>query len=964
MFLKSKLAVFLTILFCIQGFSQIVSITPRFPRITDSLTIVYDATKGNGSLKDSTAIYIHSGVVTGGPNATGWSNVPMAWGSPDPKWKMTNLGNNKFQIRYRPTTFYNVLPTATVYRLAFVFRNKSGSITGKTETGADIFMPIYQPGQQAISFFEPSSKSLQVDFNQPLPYSAGSSLPGTLRVFVDGLEINQAANDTAISGLIPTNTGGNKKVILRFDGNPALKDSFTVRVNQAVQIADLPAGIEDGINVVSPTSVILCLRAPFKNIVYVKGEFNNWELTDEVQMKKTPNGKFWWLQIDNLIPGKQYAYQYFVDGQITVADPYSKIILDPSNDQYINSSIYPNLKPYPTGKTSGNVSVFQTNEAQFNWQVQNFKRPEPKELVVYELLVRDFGNVKTYKMLADTLYYLKKLGINCIELMPIMEFEGNLSWGYNPSHHYAIDKYYGTAAAFKEFVDKAHSMCIAVVLDIALNHAFGQSPMAQLYWNSALNRPAANSPWFNEVPKHDFNVGNDFNHQSPDTRYYVDRVMKHWLEEYKIDGFRWDLSKGFTQNNTLGNTGAWGNYDASRVQIWKEIYNEMQTYSPCSYCILEHFAANNEETELANYGLMFWGNANYNYSEAVMGWTNTSDLGWSYYKNRGWNKPNLLSYMESHDEERMMYKSLQYGNSSQSASGYNLKDTTTILNRIKLASTFFYALPGPKMIWQFGEMGYGYSINYPCTNPCNDGSNRTNQKPIRWDYLNEPRRKSLLDVTRSLVALHRLEPVFKTEPTGSALTLGNVPMKRILLTHSSRNVVVLGNFGVIDGTVVPNFTSTGKWYDFFTGDSLTVTNTTDAISIARGQYLLYSNVKWQTPAYYLNLLQTVSCSNPPNTDACGNILATDELIETSKQVRLYPNPAFDQCTIELPYLIDGQAEVTVFDLSGRKVMETKTEVFGGNLNLNLKATGEWSGLHAVRIVVGGKVYVAKLLISK
>lgn len=947
-----------------QVFSQVVSISPRFPKTTDSLTIIFDATKGNAGLKDCTAIYIHSGVVTGGPTSTGWSNVPMQWGSADVKWRMTNLGNNKFQIRYRPTTFYNILPTLTVYRLGFVFRNRTGSITGKTETGGDIFMPMYQAGQQAVSFLEPNSKNLLVDLNAPLSYLGAASFAGNLRVFVNGTEINQALNDTSVSGTVPTNTGGNKKVILRHDGNPALKDSFTVRVNQPTEIAALPAGVEDGINVISPTSVILCLRAPFKNTVYVKGEFFNWELTDESQMKKTPDGKFWWLQIDGLDPTKQYGYQYFVDGQITVADPYSKIILDPNNDPFINATIYPNLKPYPTGKTTGNVSVLQTVEPTFNWTVNNFKRPEPKDLVVYELLIRDFANAKTYKMLGDTLMYLKKLGINCIELMPVMEFEGNLSWGYNPSHHFALDKYYGTATAFKQFVDKAHSMCIAVVLDIAMNHGFGQSPMAQLYWNAAQNRPAANSPWFNEIPKHDFNVGNDFNHQSPDTRYYTDRVMKHWLEEYKIDGFRWDLSKGFTQNNTLGNTGAWGNYDASRVAIWKNLYNDMQSYSPCSYCILEHFAANNEETELANYGLMFWGNINHNYSEAVMGWTNTSDLGWTYYRNRNWQKPHLLSYMESHDEERLMYKSLQYGNNGQAANGYNLRDTTTILNRIKLASTFFYSIPGPKMIWQFGELGYGYSINYPCTNPCTDGSNRTNQKPVRWDYLNEPRRKGLLDVTKALIAVRRFEPVFQTVPTGSALTIGNVAMKRIVLTHTSRNVVVLGNFGITDGTIVPNFTSTGTWYDFFTGQSINISNATDPINLARGEYRMYSNVAWQTPAYYQGLLQTVSCVNPPNTDACGNILATSEEVSSAHQIKFFPNPAFDRCLVELPFLVDGEAVVRMVDLSGREVQTMKTEVFAGNLELPLGLLNGQSGLYAIRIEIGGKLYVGKLMISK
>jgi glycosidase len=956
---------FLFLLFGIQtAQAQIVSITPRFPKITDSLTIIYDATKGNAGLKDSNEIYIHTGVITGGPNATGWSNVPMAWGSSNTKWRMENLGNNRFRIRYRPTNFYNISPSLTVYRLGFVFRNRSGSATGKTESNGDIFMPIYQPGQQAISFIDPSSDFILVENGAQVSYFGASNFSTNLQVLVDGNQINTVSNDTSVTGSIPTNSGGTKKVHLRASGNQALVDSFTIRVNQATQVEALPPGVEDGINIINSTTVILALRAPFKNYVYAIGEWNNWALEDANQMKRTPDGKIWWVQLNNLDPTKTYAYQYFVDGKLKVADPYSNIILDPNNDPFIGSAIYLNLKPYPTGKTTGNVSVFKTVELPYLWQNPNFKRPANKDLVVYELLIRDFTNVKTYKMLADTLKYLKRLGVNCVEIMPVMEFEGNLSWGYNPSHHYAIDKFYGTATAFKEFVDKAHGMCIAVVLDIALNHCFGQSPLSQLYWNSILNRPAANNPWLNEIPKHDFNVGSDFNHDSPDTRYYADRVMKHWLQEYNIDGFRWDLSKGFTQKNTLGNVGAWGAYDADRVQIWKNLYDDMQSYSPCSYCILEHFADNSEERELANYGLMFWGNINYNYTEAVMGWTGTSDLGWGYYRSRNWNQPNLLSYMESHDEERLMYKSLQFGNNTQAVSGYNLRDTTAILDRIKLASTFFYTIPGPKMLWQFGEMGYGFSINWPCTAPCTNGANRTGQKPIRWDYLNEPRRRSLWNVTQALIALKRFEPVFGTEPPTSNLSVGNVAMKRIYLSHPSRNVVVLGNFGVVNGNINPNFPSTGKWYEFFTGDSLTANNGTDPVALIRGEYRIYSNVKWQTPAYYQALVQSEVCVRPPNTDPCGIPVGILPLLdENFNEATLIPNPNQGEMEIKIPYLIDGEGQFSLVDISGRECAKGNLDFFGGMAQLNFSGMGLKPGIYGIRTQIRGQQYFSRLILN-
>ncbi len=939
-FLIISIISFLSVFY--QTEAQIVSFTPRFPKITDSLTLVYDATKGNAGLKDCTAIYIHSGVILGGPNATAWSNVPMTWGSPNLKWRLNNLGNNKFGFKFKPTNFYNIPSNTTVYRFGFVFRNRTGSITGKTESGGDIFTPVYQPGQQAVAFIEPGTKSFLANVGDVINYTGASNFQGDLKIFVNGAEINQALNDTTISGQVPTSTGGTKKVVIRSVSNPLLADSFQVRINQPTQIQALPAGVEDGINIISPTSVIFCLRAPGKSVVYVKGEFENWELTDAGQMKKTPDGKFWWTQINNLDPALSYGYQYFVDGQITIADPYSNIILDPNNDPFINSTIYPGLKPYPTGKTTGNVSVFKTVETPFQWTNTNFVRPEKKDLVVYELLVRDFAVLKTYKMLADTLGYLKSLGINCIQLMPIMEFEGNLSWGYNPSHHYAIDKFYGSATAFKTFVDKAHSMGMSVVLDIALNHCFGQSPLAQLYWNSTLNRPAANSPWLNEVAKHDFNVGNDFNHESPDTRYYVDRVMKHWLQEYKIDGFRWDLSKGFTQKNTLGNTNNWGLRDPARIAIWKILYDDMQSYSPGSYSILEHFAENSEEIELSNYGHMLWGNLNYSYIEASKGIVGNSNLSSGYYKFRGWTNPHLITYMESHDEERLMYRNITEGNNSQAAFGYNVRDTTTGLDRIKLASCFFYTIPGPKMIWQFGELGYGFSINY-CQNGTISDQCRTDSKPIRWNYNKEPRRRSLFRVTQALIALKRFEPVFSTDD--ASLNVGGIARKSIKLTHPSRNVVVVGNFGVVTGNSVPNFQSTGKWYEFFTGDSITVNATNEPISLLAGEYRIYSNVRWNTPDYYINLL------------------SNEKSISKVEKAKIFPNPASGYFEIQLPFLTDGAAEITIFDISEKQVLNRISESGGGSIFVDLKGLNLKNGLYSTRIISGKKVFSCPLLIS-
>ncbi len=147
-----------------------------------------------------------------------------------------------------------------------------------------------------------------------------------------------------------------------------------------------------------------------------------------------------------------------------------------------------------------------------------------------------------------------------------MEFSGNLSWGYNPIYHTAVDKYYGTANKLKQFIDLCHQNGIAVILDMVLNHADNLSPLAMLWWDDIQNRPAQNNPYLNPVARHPFNVFNDFNHESNATKYFVDRVNEYWLKQFKFDGFRFDLSKGFTQNFPI-DVGQWSQYDQSRINI-------------------------------------------------------------------------------------------------------------------------------------------------------------------------------------------------------------------------------------------------------------------------------------------------------------------------------------------------------------------------------------------------------------
>jgi len=604
-------------------------------------------------------------------------------------------------------------------------------------------------------------------------------------------------------------------------------DDMTTPVLPGGPASELPPGAKDGVVYINNgNSAIVTLYAPAKTTVALIGDFNDWQSTKN-PMNKTADGKTWWIQLDNLDPAKEYAYQFLVDNELRIADPYTEKVLDPQNDSFISTTVYPGLKAYPTGKTTGIVSVMQGLKPMYSWKnTAGFKRPEQNNLVIYELLIRDFTTGHDYASTLRKLDYLVALGINAIELMPVNEFEGNLSWGYNPSFYFAPDKYYGTKTALQNFIDECHGRGIAVILDMVLNHSFGQSPMVQLYFDKTSKKPTANSPWYNADATHPFNVGYDFNHDKPETQAFVKKVIKFWMEEYKVDGFRFDLSKGFTQKKSTDDA-VFRVYDAARVALWKEYHNYIKTIDNKGfYVILEHFADIQEEKALAAEGMMLWNNINYAMNEATMGWLDKSDFNWGFYTRHELNKPDqLITYMQSHDEERTMYKNISYGNAS---GNYNVKELATGLKREELAAAFFMMVPGPKMMWQFQELGYDVSIDF---------NGRTGDKPIRWEYAQDQHRKALYEAYARLIRLKKQNAVFNAADPVFNLS---GPVKFIKLTNASNTVFVIGNFGVISQTATIDMGAGGNWFEAGTNTPVDFPTKTYSKILLPGEYHIFS----------------------------------------------------------------------------------------------------------------------------
>lgn len=868
--------------------SQIVSLNPAFPSRTEEVTITYDANQGSKGLLGITPVYAHMGLVTASSGG-GWKYVVGNWGTDDARTKMTSIGNNKHTLKIKIKDFFNVPDNDQIFQLAFVFRNLNGTKEGKTATNGDIFIPFNdQPTELVVNFISPTSKSFVTEIGSTIPVRLQASFNTRVQLFEGDLKIKDETTAN-FNHTINVNTKGRKDVRLVVgEGDKAQNFNFSYTTPPDVVKAALPANVKLGYNRTSSNQATFVIAAPSKKYVHVIGDFNDWKIDNAFSLNQTPDEKYWWTTID--VSGKSnLLYQYLIDGSIKVGDPLSELVLDSNNDGFIPSSIFPNLTPYPKDKTTGIVTLVDLNKPNFGWTDQNYKRPKKERLLIYELLVRDFLGTRSYKTLTDTLDYLQRLGINAIELMPINEFEGNQSWGYNPSYHMALDKAYGSPELFKKFVNEAHKRGIAVIQDIVFNHAFGQSPLVQMYWDVNTGKPAVGNPYANPDAKHPYNVGYDLNHESAYVKEWMDQILEFWVKEYHIDGFRFDLSKGFTQMQSTESN--FSNFDASRVAILKRMADKVWATNPNTYVILEHFANNDEEKVLAEHGMMLWSNLGFNYNEATMGYVENgkSDVGYSNYKTRGWSKPHNIVYLESHDEERLFYKNLQFGNTK---GAYSAKDQNTALQRLGAAANIFLTTPGPKMIWQFGELGYDFSIN-TCDNGSISNDCRLSEKPIKWDYLNDLNRYQLYTTYAVLNKLRNTHEVMHSTNFTMDVRDG---FKQMKLDGDTLDVVSMSNFEMVSTAREVNFTHSGTWYELFSGSEVSVSSSNKvSINLSAGEFRLYFDKKINKPDITVNVI--------------------DQAL--SNQIILYPNPSVDAIYIDAGKLGQNISSGEIYDINGK-----------------------------------------------
>ena len=918
------------------------------PEETSLATLLFDAT-GTSLESYSGTIYAHTGVTINDTND--WQNVIGDWGNNGNQPALTLVSGNVYSLDLTPTIqdFYSN-PSGTITAIDIVLRSDdSGSQT------SDLNIPV---GAFQVSMINPQDSANGVivvaNGGGTQILATNSNGNANYELFANGVSIHTQNNTSFYNGYLFTGLTENQYCdLVVTQGASSITKTFVILVNNTVN-QTMAVGLEEGINYNSgdATKATLVLSAPLKDFVYVAGSFNNWKPTASDAMKYDTASQKYWMELTGLTSGTIYTFQYWVADQSTIAnspalvktaDPYSTLVLSPFDDSGIPAASYPSLPAYPTGQER-EVTVLQTNQTNYSWVVPNFSKPKKEDLIIYEVLIRDFDANRNFQDLIDRIDYFKSLNINAIELMPVMEFEGNESWGYNTAYHMALDKFYGTENKFKEFIDLCHQNGIAVILDIALNHATGRNPLVRMWMDDADNdgwgEPSSESPYFNQTATHSYSVFNDFNHQKLGTQNYVQRVVKHWVENFKIDGFRWDLTKGFTQNCTDSNQSCTNSYQQDRVDILKQYADYSWSLDPDHYVIFEHLGTAAEEQQWADYrigegkGVMLWGKMTDPYSQLTMGYNSSNDLSGMGHSSRGFTGKRLVGYAESHDEERLMYKNLQFGNSSNGS--HDVKDLNTALSRMDALAAVSLSIPGPKMIWHFAELGMENSI-FTCNNgSVNDPDCKLDTKPqSQWanNWPSDTNRSVVFDAYARLIDLKVNEPVFEGDYSITTNTLqpkiyvwdNSIPVSQL------KNVVILANFDVTAQNVTPDFPYTGTWYDLMdeTGStSINVTNTANPINIPAGEFRIYGN-KAAT-------------------------LSTEDVI-LDEAFTLFPNPTTTSFSIN-----KAIGKVTIYNITGKKIL-TYTDNFQPSYSFDVSKLS--NGIYLVKFETNSSSITKKLIIN-
>jgi 1,4-alpha-glucan branching enzyme len=517
------------------------------------------------------------------------------------------------------------------------------------------------------------------------------------------------------------------------------------------------------------------LFAPYNKEAALIGSFSDWE---NIPMTKDDRGYFRTkIELEDgehLYKFRVRSKSWFVeeDEWLDVVDPYATDIDNPTQNAVVR------------------IKEGQKLVDTYVWQHDDKPLSADCELVIYEMHVGDFSGGEDdpyargkYKHVVEKLDYLCELGVNAIELMPVKEYPGDHSWGYNPRHFFATESSYGSTDELKNLIDECHGKGIRVIMDGIYNHSEAEAPLTQI----------DHDYWYHHEPRDpDNNWGPEFNYEHYDenletypARKFVGDAIRFWIEEYHIDGIRFDAARQIA------------NYDFMHwiVDEAKQTAN-MKPF----ITIAEHIPETTSITNVDGPMDSCWHESFYHAIknhvcgdrfdleelESVLDCKRQGFMG----------AVNVVNYLTNHDHDRLM---VELGNRE-------IFDEAAF-KRVKLAVALLMTAVGIPMVWMGEEFG-----EYKAKTP--------ESAKIDWTLLENDLNRGLFDYYKGLIHLRKENHALYTENIDF---FWEDPESKVLAytrwNGEGSRVVVVANFSdnYLAGYQVPHFPENGTWHEW-TGD--------------------------------------------------------------------------------------------------------------------------------------------------
>lgn len=533
------------------------------------------------------------------------------------------------------------------------------------------------------------------------------------------------------------------------------------------RVEAIPPGTPWGATDQGDGTVTFALHAPGKRFVSLVGDFNAWDRFADM-MNASPDGT-WWIR--RPVSNGVWQYQFCVEGRQFLGDPYARDI------EWKNEQGREGYQPWDAR------AVVRVGQPAFAWTATNYVRPALEELVVYEFHIDDLAPGQGFTGVIAKLDYIKDLGCNALGPMPWTEFALDHSWGYNPSFHFAPESSYGQPDDLKRLIDEAHKRGLAVIMDAVFNHMDRNSALYQLY-----GRNYDESPYFRLFGGENWGFP-DLDQQSRAIKRYMADCIAMWLQDYRVDGIRFDATR-FVEWQGYNDWGA----------SWFAFAGKQADSN--SFMIAEHMPSDPEfinvtEMDTTWHDTFRWG---------LRGMVEEARLDRGEFerildpRRMGFtNAFQRMAYTESHDEERLMRDLRRRGYSEDEA-----------LRRAEMALALTLTAPGAAMIYAGQEFG-------------EDTQKVVGANPLNWKRLVGWRgrgARELQSSTRALLHLRVTHPALRTENLlvqKDGLPDGVAVYER---TAGAAGVVVAANFGRKGQRVAASLPHGGAWRDVTSGEIL------------------------------------------------------------------------------------------------------------------------------------------------